>query len=926
MNNCQLYMHQLFRTENKTEQMWKYSKKGVRDMKKKSLRILSLIVAIVMVVAMLPLSALADETKPTRKVGVVVYGSELTAILTNIEKSIKDGTAILQEGDAEGAVSTMKDSLTTLTELATSLTTGAIDGTGFSVPNLDIEIKDENGKNYSVTEQPVEIFSQTTEMTLPLSQELEEVLDQVETESTELKQILKDWEPIEPAIDIIGVNDKIHNLVDNIDKVDFDSLSKQLTQLVNDLVGNIAKLAGFEGKLYRTYVVDEELIVGDTYTAYITGFTDVDENNNPVTRDGYIVFNDGLTENGSMFNTTRSFTFDVVKQGKFDHEIQFVGPKAGISGTLELDESITKTYDSIVNGVNTLTEVFADARKWISDSKIADLVKSLLDKLLDAGELIEWFNELTIPTLKTSDAISKTYEFTFPGLWCAETDAGFVFKNVDVAETGLKDSEFLLVNRDEAVDVLKLMVDIGKDAFNGAIKRTFGGEITRPDGEVVTYESIVNLYTELVKNEDGQLSLNYDAAYSIIEAYIGVIVDMQLFDRVIDTDSTIPKLKYPLPAILIATSNEEGLVEFTKNSNMTLTWMIDITRKIINAAGTNLEGKNEILDMLLKVVKYVDDLSANMIGDVINTLVYPFAQRLGLVGQKMGSGKYIMFQIKAADSYWINPLAYTMIVEWKNANWCYVTVADLGIIMPYFVEGFYDFVRNTTFAGTIDKFLNQITGKETNLITNILTDKIDITAEMGKVVTGALTAFVGQIGFNSLGLDTIFSTKSDFVAGLNKYLYENGRTAQNLMVYVNKQAMRAKSVYAGNLTPIENVDKDGNVSYDYWQFYSIDKSPTTTATKLIQKSTDNIAAAFVNPTKSGIVTNIGGTVKSIVGNVGYKIEETAKNIRAQIKSTIGSTIQGFVQSALDGVKNTVSTLFKGMLSRLFGSGMITYNA
>ena len=87
-------------------------------MKKKSLRILSLIVAIVMVVAMLPLSALAEETGPKRKVGVVVYGAELTAILTNIDKSIKDGVSSIENGDAEAAVENTKNSLETLVELA----------------------------------------------------------------------------------------------------------------------------------------------------------------------------------------------------------------------------------------------------------------------------------------------------------------------------------------------------------------------------------------------------------------------------------------------------------------------------------------------------------------------------------------------------------------------------------------------------------------------------------------------------------------------------------------------------------------------------------------------------------------------------------------------------------------------------------------
>ena len=300
-------------------------------MKKKSLRILSLIVAIVMVVAMLPLSALAEEIKPTRQVGVVVYGAELTAILTNIDKSIKDGVSSIENGDAEAAVENTKNSLETLVELATSFTTGAIDGTGFSVPDLDLEIKDAAGATYSMTEKPVEIFSQTTEMDLPLEEDLESRLDQLDKDIADLKAVLDEWEPIKEEIDIVNINDRIHDLSAKIGAVDFQNLTSRMSEIVNKLVGDLATVSGLEGKLYRTYIVDEELTIGETYTAYIKGFTDTDEEGNLLTRDGYIVYNDGLTkeEGGSMFNTTRSFSFEVKPQGKFDHEIQFVGPKAG---------------------------------------------------------------------------------------------------------------------------------------------------------------------------------------------------------------------------------------------------------------------------------------------------------------------------------------------------------------------------------------------------------------------------------------------------------------------------------------------------------------------------------------------------------------------------------------------------------------------
>ncbi len=143
-----LYLPLLFRTENKTEQMWKYSKKGVRDMKKKSLRILSLIVAIVMVVAMLPLSALAEETGPKRKVGVVVYGAELTAVLTDIESAF--------HGNVD-----FKKSLDQIVDVATKV----VDGTGVSVPDVDVSLTAENGKTYKMEEdRSIEIFTDTTEM------------------------------------------------------------------------------------------------------------------------------------------------------------------------------------------------------------------------------------------------------------------------------------------------------------------------------------------------------------------------------------------------------------------------------------------------------------------------------------------------------------------------------------------------------------------------------------------------------------------------------------------------------------------------------------------------------------------------------------------------------------------------------------------
>lgn len=859
-------------------------------MKKKSLRILSLIVAIVMVVAMLPLSALAEETGPKRKVGVVVYGAELTAVLTDIESAF--------HGNVD-----FKKSLDQIVDVATKV----VDGTGVSVPDVDVSLTAENGKTYKMEEdRSIEIFTDTTEMYIGFQDEVDKQLTKLEYDLAALQVAMEQSNQLTAEL-----SKQITDFKDALQKI-----REKMNDLKHDLVGMINGLKdpngnpiSLNGMLYRTYVTEEAVPANATYTVKVERFSDTDKDGNAITRDGYILYNDGLESGGSMFNTYRSFPVEVKEQGRFDHEIQFVGPLAGIEGTLNLPEAFDDAYDTFANAMNKMAKTAEDVKNAATNSNLFDSLANFIGDITKMGPIYDWFKQWTAPTFSTSDEISKDYRFGFPGLWCAESEAGFAFTDVDVAETGITGSEYLLVNRDELVDVLKFMMDLGKDAFQGALKATFGGEMTYADGTVKDYDSIVNLYFQLVKSEDGQLSLDYDTAFAIVKTYIGVISDMNLFDRVVDTDTgdilTPMKLKYPIPAFLQAASDENGVVKFNRDSNITLTWMLKIIPQITEKLGdADFVKDNKILNLLMEVANYAAPIIDEYGSKIINTLVYPFAQRLGLVGKKFGSGTYIMFQTKAAEGYWINPLAYTMKMTWEDDTWLYVTVADLGLIVPYFTEAFHDFVRNTTFAGTIDKFINSIAGKDVNLIAGILDPEgIDITKEMGKVVTGALTAFVGQIGFESLGLDTIFATKSDFVAGLNKYLYENGRTAQNLMIYVNQQAMRAKAVYTGYVT-------------EDWYFYNLDKSPTTTATKLIDKSTKNIAAAFVNPTKSEIVTKTGNTVKSIVSTIGYKVEETAQNIRTQVKSTIGAAIQSVVQKAFDSVKTSVTNFVKDMFSRL----------
>ena len=98
------------------------------------------------------------------------------------------------------------------------------------------------------------------------------------------------------------------------------------------------------------------------------------------------------------------------------------------------------------------------------------------------------------------------------------------------------------------------MKDLGKEAFEGALKATFGGDMDYTyQEETISYEGITDLYAQLISfDENRQLNLDYETAYAIVKTYIGVIGAMNLVDWVAekDTSGVIPtyKLKYPIPA------------------------------------------------------------------------------------------------------------------------------------------------------------------------------------------------------------------------------------------------------------------------------------------------------------------------------------------------------------------------------------------
>ena len=653
-----------------------------------------------------------------------------------------------------------------------------------------------------------------------------------------------------------GLVDKFNEIFNNIDnkKADYLAEFKGLSQL--------------SGQIYQTYVSDD--IPTGQYKVYVEDFE----------KEGYVLRD----------YDQRSQVITVEPQE--GNGVQYFGQeeKVGASlGTLEL----TKFVD-----------------KFAENPLLAPFVDKVKSKLGEYG---------------LADPIDLAFYFVFPGYWASKAEIGFDFTNVDVAEQGIAGSEFVMINRDELIDVLKVMIDLGKDTFEAVLANAFD---TTEGTE--TYEGLISLHKNLINlDEEGQVKINAEKAYAILKTYIGILSDLDIYERV---------EPLVLPAILETTSGPDGKVTFNENSNVTLSWTLDILLQLKDVAkqlaGASYDVAKEALLSMVELPEamvtflenamsfvpddFADDMLAGLAKlakSVLNEGVYYFAQRFGLVGKKMPTGYYLMFQKSAPAEYRRSLFAYTMQVEWKTETWVYATIADLGIIGPYFAEEFYTFVRNTTFEGTIDKFLGGILNKDDfDLFTKVLNGETDITDKAYQTVLGALNAFIGQEAFSGLGLDKVFATRTDLISGMIHYLLDNGRTTQNLMVYLNKQVKKAKSVYTSN------VDEN-------WYFYNLDKSLTLTATKLINKSTTEVAKLIEGDTKiaeakKGIITQTGSTVSSIVSKVGGAIENRITTVNEKIATSIKSAAKSVLSKAISSIGSVLSNLFSSMFNR----GMITYNA
>ena len=487
----------------------------------------------------------------------------------------------------------------------------------------------------------------------------------------------------------------------------------------------------------------------------------------------------------------------------------------------------------------------------------------------------------------------------------------------------------MLINRDETLKIVKAALALGKDTFTNAMNLVGTEGFTWDELNAFNYD-LIN-----VDLEGQQISINQEQAYKLLETY-WMLVEASAKEPIHDFMSDETDIR--LPAILKATADQNGIVRFTEDSNCTLTWSIEILFKMAGILNEELQDaelapdtfENENLqaltEMLLIAVKYAMangakffDEHGDLIISVVNDWLYYLMQNDSImesgkkiiewyVGEgninehqmsildllpthalltaKMPAGHYIMLQSGVPEGYIHSPLFYTIDISWNTESadvrdWCYVNVANLGLIGPYFAEDYYTFLRTNSLAAQADKVLALITdGKSGTLIQDTLSGKNDLTA--------ATIVYQARIIYNYMGGNKVYASETELVDALNQHLYAYGRTAQNLMMFGNQVALKAKNVVSCELTPD-------------WTFYSITTSPRTNLALKVKALAEGFAAAIDTTGDNKVTTFVKDQAEKVaeaIDTTNHIVEQTTA-IQEQVKTTVTNAVTNAVKTAVN---------------------------
>lgn len=542
--------------------------------------------------------------------------------------------------------------------------------------------------------------------------------------------------------------------------------------------------------------------------------------------------------------------------------------------------------------------------------------------------------DLTIPIIDTT--IYKAI-MTMPGVFLQSSEPGIEFTSANLGDQPVPGSEFVMVNRDETEKLIKAFYGLGKDTFESAMSLI--------GTEGYTWKELSILYNEVLKwdSENAQISIDGKNAYKLLGTYWSL---MQASAKEPLLNFLKDDTELRVPAILAATADENGVVHFGPDNNVTLIWSLEILQKMGGVAFSKIEEYG-LIDELFPdpmtgaIIKFVIKLGKSYLGsdnmlwdadgnlkkDFINGTMYlllqndnimAFAQDKlnwivgdnlteeekeflkllpdhALLTKKMPAGKYILLETSVPDGYFRSPFFYTVDLEWhpeaKYArDWYYASVADLGLIAPYFAEDFYDWLRNYDFKVEADKVLNYITDDKTgDLIANTLTGKNDITEY-------TITYF-SNILYNYMGGSLLYNSELDLAKDMTKHLYAYGKSAQNLLQFGDQVATRSKSVVAGQLT------KD-------WIFYNYSTSLRTNSALKTQKILNGVAKAIDTTEDHPVTSAVKSTIQKIADKIDTtnRIKDQVTNIQNKITSFFSDIGSKIGNKVLDGVFNALKTV------------------
>ena len=532
-----------------------------------------------------------------------------------------------------------------------------------------------------------------------------------------------------------------------------------------------------------------------------------------------------------------------------------------------------------------------------------------------------------------------------PGIYLNTVDPGFSFTSADLGGNALPGTGFVLINRDETEKIVRAAFRLGKDTFTNAMNLV--------GTEGYTWKDLSLLYNHILTwdQEGQQLALNEEQAYKLLVTYWSLVKASAMDPAIVfmsdDTDIR-------LPAILKADADKNGRVFFGEKNNVTLVWSVEILLRLSNAVVSdissedindlNLDDETEaIVRLVLSLAKYgaekgVDffDEDGKPIARVINDWVYPILQNdnvmkmaknalawfIGeddlseadkkmlkllpthaILTKKMPAGKYILFESSVPNGYIHTPLFYTIDLSWNTessrpADWCYVTVGNIGILTPYFAEEYYNYLRSYNASAEADKILNRITGDDTGtMIQDIISDRTDVSALM--------IAYYSGIIYNYMGGKYIYGSELELSAELTKYLYAHGRTAQNLLIFGDNVAKKSRSVITDRIT-------------GSWKFYTYTTSIRTNLALRTQAILRGIADSIDTTGDNAITSAAKEALNSAADNVDTSnriIEETTA-VKEEVEKNIKNTVTTIAGKARDAAKNAIKTIFRW--SRQYG--------